>query len=111
MECPAKMHDGRLVNDFKTATRRNEEIRFINGVSRDDMYRTILQENGKKILKRTKQHSKSLQCRPETCVHQYDSRVTAESMSDELRNYNKRASGKKGNNTCENFDFFKMTEY
>ncbi len=49
--CPPRMQDGgRHLGDFQSSVRRNEHIRHILGINRDDEYRLFLQQNGKKIL-------------------------------------------------------------
>jgi len=116
--CPAKMNDGRLFNDFKTATRRNEEIKYINDIRRDDKYRIMLQQNGTTFMKRTEEYNKEHKsCTAHTCIHTYPTRVTSASFSEELNRYNRRAMLNNQENcnlqdmACPIFDNYKMTEY
>ena len=48
--CPAKMDDGRYLQDFRSATRRDQYNKYINGIVRDDDYRLYLQQNGELIM-------------------------------------------------------------
>lgn len=74
--CPPMMEDGgRHLGDFQTATRRNEYIKYINDIWRDDQYRVFLQKNGKEILDREwKFHKENNSCYVNDCVHHYPTR-------------------------------------
>jgi len=66
---------GRHLGDFKTATRRNEYIKYINDVWRDDQYRLFLQKNGQEILdKEWGWHKKRNSCWANDCIHNYPTR-------------------------------------
>lgn len=71
--CPAVMNDsGRLFGDFKTATRRNEYIKYINDIYRDDQYRYFLQNNAQLIMDREWEwNKKNAQCWTNDCIHNY----------------------------------------
>lgn len=75
-DCPPMMSDGgRQLGDFKTATRRNEYIKYINDIWRDDRYRLFLQKNGKEILDREWQyHKDNNKCWESECIHNYPTR-------------------------------------
>ena len=74
--CPPMMSDkGRHLGDFKTATRRNEYIKYINDIWRDDQYRLFLQLNGKEIMDREwMYHKKHNSCWANDCIHHYPTR-------------------------------------
>ena len=74
--CPPMMADqGRHLGDFKTATRRNEYIKYINDIWRDDQYRLFLQLNGKQIMDREwGYHKKHNSCWANDCIHHYPTR-------------------------------------
>lgn len=74
--CPPMMEDqGRHLSDFQTATRRNEYIKYINDIWRDDQYRLFLQLNGQEILDREwAWHRKHNSCWVNDCVHNYPTR-------------------------------------
>ena len=74
--CPPMMSDGaRHLTDYQTATRRNEQIKYINDAYRDDQYRLFLQKNGLLFMTREwKYHKKRNSCRPNDCIHHYPTR-------------------------------------
>ena len=76
--CPPMMEDqGRQLGDFKTATRRNEYIKYINDIWRDDQYRLFLQMNGKEFMDREWNYQRKYNsCWDNDCVHNYPLRVT-----------------------------------
>ena len=68
--CPALMSDGRLFTDYKTATRRNEYIKHVNGFHRDDEYRAFLQSNGATMIGNLwNYHKTHNSCNECACVH------------------------------------------
>ena len=48
--CPAVMSDGRIFRDWRTATRREEYVKYINNIVRDDTQRLFYQANANKIM-------------------------------------------------------------
>ena len=88
--CPPMMEDqGRQLGDYKTATRRNEYIKYINDIWRDDQYRLFLQSNGKEIMEREyAYHKKNNRCWANECVHNYPLRVSPRHMAQEMEAYN-----------------------
>lgn len=74
--CPPMMEDGgRQLGDFQSATRRNEYIKYINDIWRDDQYRLFLQKNGQQILDREWKYQRDHNsCWSNDCVHQYPTR-------------------------------------
>lgn len=88
--CPPMMEDqGRHLGDYKTATRRNEYIKYINDVWRDDQYRLFLQLNGKEILDREwEYHNRRNRCWVNDCVHHYPTRVNPRMFRQEMETYN-----------------------
>jgi len=88
--CPPMMEDqGRHLGDYKTATRRNEYIKYINDVWRDDQYRLMLQLNGKKILDNEwSYHKKRNRCWVNDCIHHYPTRVNPRQLWQEMQAYN-----------------------
>jgi len=87
--CPPMMEDGgRHLTDFKTATRRNEYIKYINDVWRDDQYRLFLQLNGKEILDREwTYHNKHNRCWTNDCIHNYPTRQSPRHFAQERQAY------------------------
>ena len=41
--CPAKMDDGRFTTNYRSDSCINEQIKYVNGITRDDDYRLFLQ--------------------------------------------------------------------
>jgi hypothetical protein len=75
-ECPAKMNDGRLLTDYRTAVRREEYVKYINNIVRDDEYRLFLQANSEAIIDNEwKYYKKDKTCDVNECIHTYPTRV------------------------------------
>jgi len=65
---------GRTLSNFKTSNTYNEEMRFLNGIYRDDEYRLFLQTYGAQISKQEFLNYKASNlntCMPTDCVHVY----------------------------------------
>jgi len=87
--CPPMMEDqGRHLGDYKSATRRNEYIKYINDIWRDDQYRLFLQLNGKEILDREWEYNKKRNsCWVNDCVHNYPTRANPRHFNQEREVY------------------------
>jgi hypothetical protein len=74
--CPPMMEDqGRHLSDFQSSTRRDEYIKYVNNIWRDDQYRLFLQTNGKTLADNEwEYHRKHNSCWVNPCVHQYPTR-------------------------------------
>ncbi len=83
--CPAKMEDqGRHLSDFQSSTRRDEYIKYVNDVVRDDQYRLFLQLNGKEIMDREwAYNNKYNKCWVNDCVHNYPTRSSNKNFLEE----------------------------
>lgn len=92
-ECPAEMSDGRIFGEFKTATRRNEYIKYVNGIYSNDQYRYFLQNNGDKISDNVFTYFKvNENCRVNPCVHNHaTTRITPKMMNEEIKRHDKRS--------------------
>jgi hypothetical protein len=67
---------GRDLGDYKTATRRNEYIKYANDIQRDDQYRLFLQTNGTEMLDNMwKYQKKNNECHVNDCIHNYPTRM------------------------------------
>jgi hypothetical protein len=88
-ECPPLMSDGgRHLSDYQMPTRRNEYIKYVNDIVRDDQYRLLLQQNGKQMLdKEWDWHKENNTCHPNGCIHTYPTRVTPRQMWQEREAY------------------------
>ena len=113
-QCPAEMSDGRIFGEFKTATRRNEYIKYVNGIYSNDQYRLFLQENGLKLADNVfKYHKMNDTCRVNPFIHNHKTtRVTPEEMAEEMRRHNERAMNNhkstKRNNGCIRHKDFRL---
>ena len=75
-DCPPKMNDGRLLTDYRTAVRREEYVKYINNIVRDDEYRVFLQANGESIADNEwNYYKKNKSCWVNECIHNYPTRV------------------------------------
>jgi hypothetical protein len=74
--CPAKMDDGRFTTNYRTDSCINEQIKYVNGIVRDDDYRYFLQQNGQKLMDSEWAYlKKTFNCMNNACVHNYPLRM------------------------------------
>jgi len=87
--CPPKMEDqGRQLSDFQSSTRKNEYIKYINNIYRDDHYRLFLQMNAKELMDREWAYNRiNHSCWVSDCVHKYPLRVLPRQMWEERQVY------------------------
>ena len=84
--CPAKMSDGRHITDYQSSTRRDEYIRYLNNIYRDDDYRLFLQKNGKEIMKNEQAfYNKYSKCWVNDCIHHYPTRSLPQHLIQERK--------------------------
>lgn len=88
-QCPPMMADGgRHLQDYKTATRRNEYIKYINDIWRNDQYRLFLQKNGKLFMNKEWSYNKTKNsCFPNHCVHNNPTRANPQELLQERLAY------------------------
>jgi hypothetical protein len=55
--CPSLMQDSRIFTNYMSATKMNEYIKNINNITDNSQYRTFLQNNGVKIMKKEQEYS------------------------------------------------------
>lgn len=110
--CPAKMSDGRLFTDYRTATRREEYVKYINNFVRDDEYRLFLQTNGEKIMdKEWNYNKKNRSCWVNECVHNYPTRVYPPWFVEERIKYDSLfMPNKKVSYPCQTEPDYRMTD-
>jgi hypothetical protein len=118
--CPPMMSDGRLFTDNRLATRRNEYVKYINNVVRDDVYRLFLQDNATKISDNEwSYHKKKNSCFQNKCVHVYPSRVYSPYFAQERKNHDAKPRpyilskapivSAKEMSTCGNYPDYRLT--
>lgn len=88
--CPAKMEDGgRFLSDYQSETRRNEYIKYINDIWRDDQYRLFLQLNGNEMMNKEWMYLKKYNdCWVNDCIHNYPTRSLPRHYWQEMQAYN-----------------------
>lgn len=75
---------GRHLSDFQSSTRRDEYIKYVNDIYRDDQYRLFLQLNGREIMNREwNYHNKYNRCWDNDCIHHYPTRSLPRHMVQE----------------------------
>lgn len=110
--CPPKMSDGRHFTDYKPATHLNEQIKYINGITRDDEYRLFLQGNAKTIIDREWDILKRTRsCWINECVHRYPTRMYPPWFAEELHNYNQLANpAHTPKFMCQKYDDYRLNQ-
>ena len=109
--CPALMSDGRFLTDWNGSTRRNEYIKHINDLVRDDDYRVFLQQNGSNILNKEWNYLVTENgCKENGCVHQYPTRMPPQLFSDEVKAFNQMSTNPnlKPNFPCKNLKDYRL---
>jgi hypothetical protein len=111
-ECPGIMSDGRIFTDWRLATRRNEYIKYINNITRDDDYRMFLQENTDDILSNEWTYNKkNVDCHENSCIHVYPTRSLPQYFKQEINDFNSHfnSSIPKYVKECPVYDDYRMT--
>lgn len=91
LNCP-NTTDGRQFGDYKSPTQRNEYIKYINNIWRDDNYRIFLQSNASQIMDREFYYNKKTnKCWANSCVHnKYPLRSLPQDYISQMDAYNNR---------------------
>lgn len=114
--CPAKMNDSRFLTDYRTSNTREQYLKSINNISRNDEYRSFLQQNGGVIMDAEWDFLKvSNTCKIQTCVHTNPTRSTNGMDYTELKLHDKVRTGKLnasdvGYPVCRDLHDYRMTE-
>lgn len=113
--CPPRMDDGRFLQDFRTADRREQYIKTINGIVRDDDQRMFYQQNAEAIMNKEWEILRKTQsCFTNACIHTYPTRTSPGSNYEELQLYNavrknKIMQGDKNYPYCKKMMDYRMT--
>lgn len=109
--CPAIMSDGRYFTDWRTSTRHDEFIKYINDIHRDNDYRLMLQQNATLLMNKEWEYLSGLsKCKNNKCVHDYPSVVSPELFKTEIQDYNDSMDrSKKYNKKCEHYNDFRLS--
>lgn len=93
--CPARMDDARFLTDYRSSTRRELYIKYLNGNATDDAQRLFYQQNGKQIIDREWEILRKTQsCFPNPCVHKLPTRTNTVANIQEMQLYNAVKTGK-----------------
>ena len=100
-ECPAVM-DYSSFTDYRTAHRREQYIRTINGITHDYDYKRLLQENASKIMAAEWSYLKSTaSCNVNPCIHNSPTSPPPGDFNKEMARYNQvRITGNAANAKC-----------
>jgi hypothetical protein len=105
------MSDGRHMTDYRPHTLLEEQIKYVNGITRDDEARLFLQGNAERIVDREWEYlKKNNSCWLNECVHKYPTRMYPPWFSDELKNYNSLADPNHQPFLCASYGDYRMTE-
>lgn len=109
--CPAKMEDGRHVTDYRPHTQLEEQIKYINGIVRDDEARIFLQANAEKIMNNEWEHLRQTRsCWVNECIHKYPNLMYPPWFSEELYNYNNLSNPRRPFLNCPSYPDYRMTQ-
>lgn len=100
-DCPAVM-DYSSFTDYRTAHRREQYIRTINGITNDYDYKNLLQSNASKIMKGEADFFKSnYSCAVNPCIHNSPTSPTPGDFNIEMQRYNRvRVTGDASSAKC-----------
>ena len=112
--CPAMMSDGRHFTDYRTATRREEHIKYLNGYQRDDDYRMFLQGNAEEIINNEWAfNTNKMSCHENECIHnQPSTRVLPQLFYKERQDFDNSMKPNQPilRNTCPTFSDYRMVQ-
>jgi len=107
--CPPKMADGRHMTDYRPHTQLEEQIKYVNGITRDDEARLFYQGNAEKLMDREWEYlRKSRSCWINECVHKYPVSMYPPWFSEELHAYNTLADPKHPKFQCAPYGDYRM---
>lgn len=104
------MSDGRHITDYRPHTQLEEQIKYVNGITRDDETRIFLQKNAEKIIDKEWNYLKQTKsCWVNECVHKYPTRMYPPWFSEELHNYNSLSDPAHKPFKCPQYGDYRMT--
>lgn len=108
--CPPKMADGRHMTDYRPHTHMEEQIKYANGIVRDDEARLFLQGNAEKLINGEWDYLKeNRSCWKNECVHVYPTRMFPPWFQEEITNYNNLSNPTHTPYKCSQFEDYRMT--
>ncbi len=110
-ECPAVM-DYSPFTDYRTAHRREQNIRMINNITNDYDYKKLLQQNALQIMTLEGEYNKkAFGCVSNQCIHMSPTSPQPGDFNTEMNRYNQvRVMGKKEIAQCKPEQTYKMSE-
>lgn len=109
--CMPLMDDGRNFTDYRSATRINEYVKYINSIQNNDEYRLFLQKNTNNIMDNEwNQYKIKSKCMDVNCIHTYPTRMPPQRFMEERLKYNRTFTSDNELNThnCEIYDDYRM---
>lgn len=107
-ECPAIMNYSQMT-DYRMAESREQNIRTINRITRDDEHRLLLQKNGKQMMDNDWAYFKMNQsCISNKCFHKYLTKPTVLKFNEKIKLYNKRTKEINEETRCETLDDYRI---
>lgn len=108
-DCPAVMNYAAFT-DHRMSSRREQYVKSINGIVRNDDYRAFLQKNSSKIMENEWNYLKTnYSCAPNPCIHNYPTNPSHGSHNEELKNYNNVRKNKVIGQVCQKLDDYRLT--
>lgn len=109
--CPAKMNDGRFLQDFRSSNTRELHNMHKQRINRSDDYRLALMRKGSKIMDNNWSHMRRrFGCRQNGCYHNYPTRSTPSMLQKEMRSYTNCMSQRQCKGPrCESFPDYRAT--
>jgi hypothetical protein len=105
------MSDGRHMTDYRPHTHVEEQIKYINGITRDDEARLFLQGNAEKIMNNEWNYLRqNKSCWVNECVHKYPLYMYPPWFTQELQDYNTLAVPNHKPFECKNYVDYRLTE-
>lgn len=108
--CPAKMSDGRFLTDYRSNVDIDEQIKYQNGIIRDDEMRLFLQSNANNVLeKEWSKLKKNNSCWKTECIHSYPTLMQPAMFAEQMQKYNNLNNPKHTPSICPPYADYKMT--
>ena len=108
-DCPAVMNYS-LTTDYRNHHRRDQYVKYINGISNDYEYRRFLQQNANKIMSAEFDYYKlTNSCQVNPCIHRSATSPPSGDFNAELKRYNNvKVKGDVSDAVCEKLADYRM---
>lgn len=106
--CLPLMSDGRDFTDWRSNTRKNEYIKYLNGIENNDIYRYFLQTNAQQLMDNEWNYYKNNSvCKQTECIHNYPTRMLPQLFEQEMNRYNSMFEKVRIKNECTKYDDYR----